>query len=219
MDIIISYLFSVLLGRCRCSVQISLSLRPSTYFPIYFSQIIKTIDYMNGLETASLSNVKKQIKWVMLLRCMVQGVATLVHCDGGKGNLNRGMEIRFNVYLLKYTYQEFSLFESSSEPWMIIHYTLWTVLKLHRRCSVDITDKRVWTLNFYKLHLMKIECMSPLVTQLYAAEFAMVIWILRKKLKNDWHQTRWKFQKNRRIYNYFYQKGMKRFWKFQSRTS
>jgi len=97
MDIILSYLFSVLLGRCRGSVQISLRLRPSTYFQIDFSQIIKLMDYMNGLETASLNKITKQIKWVMLLRLIVQSVATLVHSEGGRRNLNRGMEIRFNV--------------------------------------------------------------------------------------------------------------------------
>jgi len=46
---------------------------------------MEPLDYMNELLTASLNNVIKHIKWVMLLRLMVQGGTTLVYSgvEGG----------------------------------------------------------------------------------------------------------------------------------------
>jgi hypothetical protein len=39
--------------------------------------------------------------------------------------------------------------------------------------------------DFYNLQLKEVDCMSLLVAQFYTAEFAMVIWTLRKKDKKD----------------------------------
>jgi hypothetical protein len=53
---------------------------------------------------------------------------------------------------------------------------------------------------------MEVDCMSPLVTKLYAAKFAMVIWTLRKKDKKRLTSKDMKISEEQNDKHFFYTK-------------
>jgi len=61
--------------------------------------------------------------------------------------------------------------------------------------------------------------MSPLVTKFFSAEFAMLIWTLRKKDKIRLTSKEMKFSKEQKGTQFFTKKEYINFGKFESRTS
>jgi hypothetical protein len=65
--------------------------------------------------------------------------------------------------------------------------------------------------DFYNLQFKEVDCMSLLVTQFYTAEFAMVIWTLRKKDKKRLTSKEIKISEEQKDTQFFYPKGMNKF--------